>query len=130
MRCFVRGDAKPKGSKRAFIVKNHAVLVDANKDTKSWQYLVSETLTQEYQHAPMCEPVEVTLLFYLHQPKTCPKRKWPYVKPDVDKLARTILDALTGTVIIDDAQVISLTTEKRYGLIPGVEIEVHPLEVT
>jgi len=39
----------------------------------------------------------------------------PVVKPDVDKLARALLDALTGVAYGDDAQVVEMHVCKTYG---------------
>jgi len=38
----------------------------------------------------------------------------PYVAPDVDKLARALLDALTGVCYGNDAQVVVLSVAKEY----------------
>jgi crossover junction endodeoxyribonuclease RusA len=38
----------------------------------------------------------------------------PIAKPDVDKIARAVLDALTGVLWRDDAQVVSLCVRKLY----------------
>ena len=43
------------------------------------------------------------------------KRDQPCVRPDVDKLARALLDALTGVAYEDDGQVVILLVRKRYG---------------
>jgi Holliday junction resolvase RusA-like endonuclease len=53
----------------------------------------------------------------------------PIGMPDLDKLARAILDALTGVVWTDDAQVVDLTLSKRYADMagPGVDVRVRPL---
>jgi len=125
LRCFIPGEPKPKGSKRAFVVKGKPVLVEANKDVKSWQLLIAEALN-EYRDSswPWKLPIEVSLLFRLARPKSV-KRRWPHVKPDIDKLARTVLDALVNAGIIqDDAQVVILNLQKRYSSAPGVEIEM------
>lgn len=50
--------------------------------------------------------------------------------PDLDKLARAVLDALTGQAYVDDAQVASLATFKAYpgvGQQPGVDVRVEVL---
>lgn len=50
-------------------------------------------------------------------------------RPDVDKLARAVLDALTGIVWDDDDQVTALYAAKRYvelGEPPGVGIRIVP----
>jgi Holliday junction resolvase RusA-like endonuclease len=41
-------------------------------------------------------------------------RNCPCVRPDVDKLARALLDALTGVAYEDDGQVVALTVRKLY----------------
>jgi crossover junction endodeoxyribonuclease RusA len=59
--------------------------------------------------------------------------KYPAGTPDVDKLARALLDALTGVVIKDDAQVASLMAVKLYEtdeLAEGVRVRVSSLEET
>jgi Holliday junction resolvase RusA-like endonuclease len=47
--------------------------------------------------------------------------------PDLDKLARAVLDALTGVVWDDDAQVVDLRLSKRYAdmAAPGVDVRVR-----
>lgn len=48
----------------------------------------------------------------------------PTKKPDLDNVAKTILDALNGFVYHDDAQVVSLEIEKIYGENASVSIEL------
>ena len=47
-------------------------------------------------------------------------------KPDLDKLARAVGDALTGVAYRDDAQITRWHLQKRYGEQAGTEITVHP----
>ena len=44
--------------------------------------------------------------------------------PDVDKCARSCLDALSGVAFRDDRQVSRLVVEKQYGDVPGVFVSV------
>jgi Holliday junction resolvase RusA-like endonuclease len=74
---------------------------------------------------PVPNPVEMTIDFRLPKPKTV-KRDLPYVAPDLDKLIRAVLDALTGVAYVDDGQVVSITSTKTYG-IPGVTISLISL---
>ena len=69
----------------------------------------------------------VSLGFAFLRPKSVSKKKRPYVtvKPDVDKLARAVLDAMTGVVFRDDAQVVKLEVEKQYSAMAGVGIAVR-----
>jgi hypothetical protein len=48
--------------------------------------------------------------------------KYPATTPDIDKLARALLDALTGVLVLDDKQVVELTCRKswaEYSPLPG-----------
>jgi len=112
----VFGDPVAQGSKRAFVVKNRAVVVDDNKaPLRSWRTAVVDAARAELNgDAPELGPVRVTLMFFLRRPKR-PKAEVPIVKPDVDKLARACLDAMTDAgVFRDDSQVTTLTARKRY----------------
>jgi Holliday junction resolvase RusA-like endonuclease len=70
-------------------------------------------------------PVCITMISYREQIKA--NRLAPSTKPDVDKLARAALDALTGIIYVDDGQVTDLIKLKRYCDLehprPGVWIE-------
>lgn len=79
---------------------------------KRWSDRISAE-AREYDGEPMSGAVEMRLTFYLPRPKTV-KRRYPTVKPDIDKLARAVQDALNGIVYRDDAQVVSLSVHKRY----------------
>jgi crossover junction endodeoxyribonuclease RusA len=74
--------------------------------------------------------VAVVLAFTLPRPKSTPKSYTPNAikRPDLDKLARACLDAITGTVIWDDSQVTNLQATKRIaeiGETPNVRITVE-----
>jgi Holliday junction resolvase RusA-like endonuclease len=44
--------------------------------------------------------------------------------PDLDKLIRAILDALTGVVWRDDGQVVDIVASKVYADTPGVDVVI------
>lgn len=48
----------------------------------------------------------------------------PSVKPDIDNIIKTILDALNGVAYYDDSGVIALTAEKMYGEEARIEVEI------
>jgi Holliday junction resolvase RusA-like endonuclease len=74
------------------------------------------------RETPLC----VRLDFILARPASLPKRcAWPVKKPDSDKLARGVLDALTGAVFADDSQVVQLVVAKQYGGPERVEIRIN-----
>lgn len=72
-------------------------------------------------------PVRLTVTFAFVRPKADPKRPYPTVRPDVDKLTRALLDALTGIAYKDDAQVVSLRVEKVYGPQSQTTVQIEQL---
>lgn len=78
------------------------------------------------------EPSEDGLLVYLcftfPIPKSYPKKRVEAIrtkrelytkKPDLDNLAKTVLDALNGVAYEDDSQVVGLHLRKEYSRKPG-----------
>ena len=86
---------------------------------KLWQWEVN----QDDQYS-------VSLSFLLPKPKSV-SRAQPNVKPDIDKLCRSTLDALTvGKAIDDDARILQLIASKTYAggnEQPGCYITVNKL---
>lgn len=73
---------------------------------------------------PISVACRVEATFFLPKPKSS-KNDFPIVMPDVDKLARGLLDGLVyGGVILDDKFVTDLVALKRYGELPGVLVEI------
>jgi Holliday junction resolvase RusA-like endonuclease len=130
METDVLGIPVPQGSKRVF----HGRLVDVNdRKLRDWRAMVGGAVEQLGRFDG---PVSVTLNFYLPRPKghygkkgilpSAPGR--PAVRPDVDKLVRACLDAMTGIVFRDDAQVVTILARKLYATAdrpPGVVIEIE-----
>lgn len=121
------GRALPQGSKNAFKTGNRVVLVEASKGLKPWRSVVALCAKEamlDVQDMSLIEgAVSVELLFQFVPGKTV-KRKHMTTKPDVDKLSRAILDALTGVVWKDDSQVVELRARKTYGLVDLVQVAV------
>lgn len=81
-------------------------------------------------------PVAVSLAFLLPFPESARRKTKPTPrrrhtgKPDADNLAKSVLDALTGLLWHDDAQVAELTVSKFVAAdheAPGVAVEVRAL---
>ena len=136
----VFGEARPKGSMRAIVPKGsrRAIVTDSNRSVKAWQQLVAigagEAITRT-PRAPLLfhGPVRVVIGFYFPRPKKyTTKRTRPahMVKPDVDKLARAVLDALTTIVFRSDAQVAELIAAKHYadsGAPARCDVTIEPM---
>jgi crossover junction endodeoxyribonuclease RusA len=102
---FVAGVPAPKGSTRAFVVRDRAVTTNANAKTKPWQQSVEWVVRDEVGRLtggrilyPKPDAVSLALRFVLPRRNSEPKRITPphTRKPDLDKLARSVMDALTG----------------------------------
>jgi len=113
---------------KAFMPKGarFPVITHDNPKTRPW---VSTVRYQAGRHAPdalWLGPIHLELLFTLQKPKSLPKRRpsWAIKKPDLDKLTRSVKDALTGVIYYDDAQVVYESAKKEYGDAPGVEVVI------
>tara|TARA_R110002126_G_scaffold15112_4_gene62226 strand:+ start:1828 stop:2259 length:432 start_codon:yes stop_codon:yes gene_type:complete len=135
---------------KAFLVAGRPVITSATKGLKEWRSLIAYR-AQDYLREQGLgslsqgtvgffqkgEAVNVNAVFLFSRPmshlkkdgsltKSAPREKAS--KPDIDKLARALLDALTGVMFYDDSQVVDLTVSKRYsdpGASPGVEITIE-----
>ena len=113
---FVRGIPAPQGSKTAFVVNGKAVMREASRNVKDWRAAVSFVLQDKWRGPVLVGPVAVNITFHMPKPKSARKKDiWPAKRPDIDKLARAVLDGLTGIAFKDDAQVVDLTVLKIYG---------------
>lgn len=125
---FVPGVPAPQGSKRHL---GRGVLVESSKAVGPWRERVALAAHHEMRgHELLAGPVLVRIEFRMPRPKSTPKATPAAVKrPDLDKLARAVLDAITGTVLVDDSQVVDLSASKRLaevGESPGALISVWP----
>jgi crossover junction endodeoxyribonuclease RusA len=111
----IYGTPVAQGSMKGFVVKGRAILTANNAGRlKPWrQEIANAAITAGA--TPMDGPVALSLTFYLRRP---PSRARKYgaadKRPDLDKLVRSVLDALTTICWHDDAQVVALHAAKRY----------------
>lgn len=123
----VHGIPRPQGSTRAFVVKGRAVTTNKTPGLEDWRRAIASA-AQPY--ARMLEgAVAVECAFRLARPRSLPKTKpRPATKrPDLDRLARAVLDGLTGVTFTDDSQVTRLVCDKAYARIGapvGVAIRI------
>lgn len=136
VRFTVYGLAQPKGSAKAFLPKGwtRPVITSDNRSLKAWEQTVRDRLQAVMAETPRADlealfdgPVLVALEFHLPRPKSLPKRVTLHTKkPDVDKLARSTVDALNGVLFHDDSQVVEVRARKVYAeTCAKVEIRVE-----
>lgn len=114
---FVPGTPRPQGSMKAYIVKGRANVTSDNKQLGPWRADVAAVIrshvgpTIAIPTGPVCVAVE----FVMPRRAAEPKRVTPAHtrKPDLDKMLRACLDAITGLVFTDDSQVDVLGGMKR-----------------
>lgn len=135
IRVEVRGVPSTKGSLRPGVSSRGKAFVREQMGDKlrTWREQLSSALTDAMDAAgpsPTPEPVAVFIVFRLPRPKR-PAWPWPATRNrnDIDKLARCVLDHLSGVVIEDDGQVVFLATTKVYGD-PGATIAVSRIATT
>lgn len=116
----VYGIPQPKGSTRAFMRKGmrYPVVTSDNPRVKTWQRTIGlgAMAARGAGKRPAEGPVELNLIFALPRPQRLAKRNTPphVTRPDIDKLARAVLDALKGIAFEDDGQVVRVVMAKRY----------------
>jgi Holliday junction resolvase RusA-like endonuclease len=136
----VLGAPAPAGSKKAFVVKNRAIITDASKRSRPWKSRVSAAAQDAMNgREPLDGPVFLRLTFGVQRPRSRHYKRdgtlnavglrmpWPTSRPDALKLARAVEDALTGIVYRDDAQIVLEAVSKHYANAEGVIVEVYPL---
>ena len=121
---------RPRYSKRGNFVQTYTP-----KKTVDYEDVIRENAkiamgTSE----PLEAPLSVLLMFGMPIPASTPKKALEgYLngsvkhtkKPDLDNLAKAVLDAMNGVVYLDDNQICRLTIEKKYSKLPFVSISVR-----
>lgn len=116
-------------------VKGHVFHAN-NTQLKTYRSLVGSAVFGEMKRHDLTitdKSVSVMVTFHFLHPKshftTKGNRSASYrhrytKKPDIDKLTRSVLDALTGIVYRDDSQVDYVLAQKKYGLEPHTDIQI------
>ena len=111
--------AKPQGSKNAFKLPNgKIVLVESARNLKPLRAVASAIIADQAEQQGWNltdKSIDIRIIFIMERPKTVTRRHHT-VKPDIDKMVRFTLDAVTDakTVWKDDSQVTHLQAKKRY----------------
>lgn len=82
-------------------------------------------------------PLTVHISAYYEPPKSTSKKNYakmidntilPTKKPDIDNIAKVVLDALNGIAYKDDTQVVNLNVIKRYSNEAYVQVKIERVE--
>lgn len=118
---FVKGRPVPQGSMK--FIRPGVMIHNRAEDLAVWRANIARQAGQA-GFRPVEGGVKITTDFVFLKPKSS-KRAFPWVKPDLDKLIRAVLDGLSGVAYVDDAQVILIQATKTYGQNEGVWITIE-----
>lgn len=133
MRFFVEG--KPVGKERPRFNARTRTTYTPSK-TKQFEKLVATECAAhmlEHKYRKFETPCLVNIDVSVGIPKSYSKKKRencylgiekPVKKPDIDNIAKSVLDGLNGVAYEDDKQVVGLTINKYWGYIDGVYVEI------
>lgn len=139
VRFSVRGTPEPQGSVKIVGIPVYGVpgavrypkATTDNPSLREWRDLVRRVAQDRLPDgfSLFDGPVCVVLRLRLQRPASAPKKRrtWPKGRPDLDKLVRGCLDALTGIVWADDARVVEIHATKDYGE-PGLDVEAWAVD--
>lgn len=140
---YAEGSPAPQGSKTHV---GGGRLIESSRQVGPWRTTVRTAAIRAMGgRPPRTGPLEAYLRFVMPRPKSHLRKGraqtdgWRLLpsaprkhtsKPDVDKLVRAVLDALTGVCWCDDAQVVAVHGEKGYAYrgapTPGVYVLIRP----
>ena len=107
------------------------------EQTKNYENWVKLSFINQYpSFKPLENELAVSIKAYFEIPKSASKKKReqmlkgnirPTIKPDLDNIAKSVLDALNGLAYLDDKQIVFLEVEKFYDENPRVELMVEEI---
>lgn len=137
---FVPGRPAPQGSKRYLgRAGGKGITVESSKAVAPWRADIREQIlialadpgTYGQHDTPLTGPLHVEISFTMPRPASTPKTRTPPAvkRPDLDKLARAVLDAVGSAGLwVDDSQVTRMLCDKRIagiGETPGAMIRIR-----
>ena len=135
----IEGKAQPQGRPRAVRMGAGVRMYDPPK-SKAYKQVVAAKV-RSYMKINgiqmITEPLAVHLNFYFTPPKSYSKKRIRAIeakeelftkKPDLDNLAKSILDSCNNLLFKDDSQIIRLTISKHYGHEDYVDVKVQIIE--
>lgn len=116
---------------RGRTVHSNAKTLKPWRESIAWQ-VRQEMAVQGVEIIPKDQPVELHATFTLARPRTASRARWaPTVRPDLDHYLRALCDSLSGVVVEDDSQIVTVAVSKVYvtgTALPGVTFTVAPAE--
>lgn len=141
----IPGQPKAQARPRFGVVKSkstgkaHAVAFDPkeSRDYKNWIKLCSTEAVKicGWKYTEKQLAVDIEAYFEIPKSKTNKFKQQamegtirPTIKPDLDNIAKGVLDALNKLIFKDDSQVVELTIKKFYNDEPYTKVTIQELE--
>lgn len=130
----IPGEPKAKARPRT-TKKGHTYTPEQTVNYENWVKLCYQNSENKimYENKPLI--AEITAFFTIANSKSKKDKKAmeagrikPTKKPDVDNIAKIILDSLNGLAYKDDSQVVNLSVVKYYSKMPRVEVNIYEAE--
>ena len=135
----IEGPGVPQGRPRAVRMGAGVRMYDPPK-SKAYKQIVAAKVRSHMKIngiQTITEPIAVHLNFYFTPPKSYSKKRIRAIeakeelftkKPDLDNLAKSILDSCNNLLFKDDSQIVGLTIGKHYGHEDYVDVKVQIIE--
>ena len=129
----IEGDPRGQGRPRFF--RGHAYKDKKDREYEDW-IRNSWTYANGYKQFTN-ETLKIEIKAYFSIPKSDSKAMRlgkqvgsirPTKKPDIDNIAKSILDGLNGIAYDDDKQIVQLLVYKYYGVYPRVEVTIDEVK--
>lgn len=104
----VRGQGRPRFTRQGRAFKDKA--------TRDYENAIRAAFLDQCEGFYSEWPLDVTIIVYRALPKSRPKRieyEADTFKPDLDNIAKAVLDALNGIAWRDDSQIVSINASKE-----------------
>ncbi len=130
MRCCFEIPGKPKGKARPKFNGRRNVTYTP-KETREYENFVRYCYNRQCGKQKLDGEIIAEVTAYFPVPKSATKaerekmltgKKRPTVKPDIDNITKTILDALNKYAYKDDSAVVKIISEKKYSAEPKVTV--------
>jgi Holliday junction resolvase RusA-like endonuclease len=127
---------QPTGKGRPIRGKGKTMRTPEN--TLSYESKVWWEWHSKHPNISLAGPLKIHISAFYKIPKSVSKaskiamqedRLKPTIKPDIDNIAKIILDGLNGTAYMDDKQVVELLVTKTYSEFPRVRVEIEEASI-
>ena len=124
----IRGKDRPR-------INTYTYNIYTPNKTKDYEQYIQQNFKIKYPNYKMIEGrISIEIIAFLEIPKNTSKKKSiemlegtisPTKKPDIDNIAKSVLDALNKFVFKDDNQVTRIMVEKKYSKIEKIYVKIE-----